>query len=115
MANENVIITEELYSKIKATLKTIKVKSNDKDIVKEVEELLYEIGGEKNETTSSLAERIRQKMIEVKKIDADIHTDLYILYRKLVENKISEKEALEAFEMYDITYYPKHNSNQFLL
>jgi len=45
----------------------------------------------------------------------DIHTDLYILYWKLVENKISEEEALAVFERYDTTYYPKYTLNEYLL
>ena len=117
--NGNIVISEELFLKIKSTLKTIRVTSKDKEIIKEVEALLSNFDDEVKEdivTTNTIVEKIQEKMRDLKYIDPDAHANLYILYRKLVENKISESEALSIFEMYNSNpAYNKYNTNKILL
>ena len=101
MINKKVLVSEELFSKITSTLKTIKVRSKDKEIVKEVSELLYKLENENKEDTATVAEKIKQKMNEMKSIDPATHADLYMLYRNVMDNRISEDEALRMFEMHN--------------
>jgi len=119
VANENIVISEELFSKIKSTLKAIKVSSKDKDIIKEVEALLFKIDDAVKEdatTTTTIVEKIQQKMRDLKYIDPDAHANLYILHRKLIDNKISESEALAIFKMYNNNpAYNKYNTNKIIL
>jgi len=52
----------------------------------------------------------------MKSVDPDAHANLYILYRKLMDNKISENEALRLFGMYeDNTSYNNYESNKIYL
>jgi len=49
---------------------------------------------------NSLYEMIEDKMKETKYTNSELNVNLYLLYRKLIDEKISEKEALDTFEMY---------------
>ncbi|MGK0466300.1 hypothetical protein [Clostridium sp.] len=46
----------------------------------------------------SIQEIIYEKMVEVKRVNPDLHLKLYMLYRNLVNDKISEIDAMESFE-----------------
>jgi len=107
MINKKILVSEELFSKITATLKTIKVRSKDKEIVKEVSELLCKLENENKEDITTVTEKIKLKMNEMKSVDPAIHADLYILYRNVIDNRISEDEALRIFEMHNTN--PSYN------
>jgi hypothetical protein len=43
---------------------------------------------------------IYDKMVQVKHLNPDLHLKLYMLYRNLTSGRISEADALNAFESY---------------
>lgn len=99
MANSDKInLNLDTMKKIKSGLTNIKLLSNDKYVKKEAEELIKIIDSELTLGEMSLEEMIHERMKEVKNSDPTLSADLYILYRKLVDGKISEREALELFE-----------------
>lgn len=46
----------------------------------------------------SVQEVIYEKMVEVKRDNPDLHLKLYMLYRNLMNGKISEIDAMDSFE-----------------
>jgi hypothetical protein len=46
----------------------------------------------------SVQEVIYEKMVEVKRGNPDLHLKLYMLYRNLMNGKISEIDAMDSFE-----------------
>lgn len=46
----------------------------------------------------SIQDAIYEKMVEVKLVNPDLHLKLYMLYRNLVNDKISEIDAIDSFE-----------------
>ncbi|WML35452.1 hypothetical protein [Clostridium sp. OS1-26] len=99
-SEEKILISKECIDKIKSGLNTIKVVTKDKNIKKETEDLLKLLEAETAVNGLSLEERILKKMKEAKSIDPDMNANLYILHRKLVNNQITEQQALQMFEMY---------------
>ncbi len=55
---------------------------------------------ELNYDNISLKEKISSKMKETKNSDPNMNANLYILYRNLVNGRITEEEALELYNMY---------------
>lgn len=74
--------------------------TKDKIIKKEAERLFNLLEEELSINSLSLEERILKKMKETKTTDPDMNANLYILHRKLVNRQITEKQALEMFEVY---------------
>lgn len=99
-SEEKILISKECIDKIRSGLNTIKVVTKDKNIKKEAEELLRLLEAETSGNELSLDERILKKMRETKNVDPDMNANLYILHRKLVNNQITEQQALQMFEMY---------------
>lgn len=101
MANEDkILVDREVLGKIVVGLNNVKLISNDKFVKKEVEDLLKLLKDEMDEDKIPLQEIIYEKMIEFKRSNPETSADLYIIYRKLSDGKISEKDALTQFELY---------------
>lgn len=101
---EKILISTEIFEKIKLVLNDIKLLSSEENIKKKAEKLLKILNGEsKKNRTISLEEEIYKKMKQTP--DNELNVKLYMLYRKLQNGKISENEALRVFEMYCKTEY----------
>jgi N-acetylmuramic acid 6-phosphate (MurNAc-6-P) etherase len=48
----------------------------------------------------SVEDVIYEKMVEVKNTNQDLHLKLYMLYRNLTNDRISETDAMAAYESY---------------
>lgn len=101
--DEKISITKELMNKIKIGLNNISLATKDKNIKKEAEDLVKLVEAELIEEEVTVAERILKRMRETKNVDPDTNANLYILHRKLVNNQISETQALQMLEMYSKT------------
>ena len=97
---EKVLISKVCIQKIKMGLKTIKLNEKNKNLKKEASEMPNMIDKELSDDSESLEEKILEKMKETKKSDPDMNANLYILYRNLVDNKISEERPLRLSSMY---------------
>ncbi|ANP69845.1 hypothetical protein GTH52_02430 [Clostridium tyrobutyricum] len=98
--NEKVLISRECIEKIRTELKIIKVNTNNRNFKKDVSKLLDMLESELNYDNISLKEKIFSKMKETKNSDPSMNANLYILYRNLVNGRITEEEALELYNMY---------------
>ena len=98
--NEKVLISRECIEKIRTELKIIKVNTNNRNFKKDVSKLLDMLESELNYDNISLKEKIFSKMKETKNSDPNMNANLYILYRNLVNGRITEEEALELYNMY---------------
>lgn len=49
---------------------------------------------------ASIEDMIYDKMVEVKNSNQDLHLKLYMLYRNLTNDRISETDAMAAYESY---------------
>lgn len=98
--SEKILISKEIVDKVKAGLHTIRLTTKEKSIQKEAAALVKLLEDETKMDSSSLEEKILQKMKETKSTDPDMNANLYILHRKLVNGQISEQQALELFEIY---------------
>ena len=98
--NEKVLISRECIEKIRTELKIIKVNTNNRNFKKDVSKLLDMLESELNYDNISLKEKISSKMKETKNSDPNMNANLYILYRNLVNGRITEEEALELYNMY---------------
>lgn len=100
MVEEKLLVNKDVLIKIQSRAIAIKLMAKDKQIIKEAEDMLEMIDKELKENSLSLLEKIDQKMKETKLTDAELNANLYILYRKLSDNKISEQDAAALFDMY---------------
>lgn len=98
--DEKVLISKKCINDIISGLSSIKVVSKEKSIKKEAEKLLKLVQDEISLGNMSLEDKIREKMKETKNTDPDMNANLYILYRKLMNNQITQEQALKLFEMY---------------
>jgi len=97
---EKIIIDMEMLEKIKAGIKEIIILSDNKKVRKKAEELSELLEDKEIMEVKSLYERIKEKMKKTKYSNSELNVNLYLLYRNLVEEKITEEEALDTFEMY---------------
>lgn len=101
MSNEDkILIDKKCIEKIKISLNTIRLMTKEKNVKRETEKLLELLNDEVKISSLSIEERILKKMKETKGSDPDMNANLYILHRKLVNGQISERQALELFDMY---------------
>lgn len=97
---EKVLFQKDSLEKIETKLRGLKLTVKDKEVQSEINEIL-ELFDEGLKTKNvSLKEMIEDKMNETKFSDPEQHFKLYMLYRKLEENKITEEEALKVYELY---------------
>ncbi|KAJ51170.1 hypothetical protein BD780_002376 [Clostridium tetanomorphum] len=97
---EKLLIHKETLVRIQSRAMAIKFLSKDKQLTKEVEEILELIDKEIKANSMSLIEKIEHKMKETKLTNPEMNANLYILYRKLSDGKISETDASALFELY---------------
>lgn len=97
---EKVILELEILQKVKAGLREIIVLSDDKSLRKKADELLKLLEEKPLIKVNTLYNMLEEKMKETKYSNSELNVNLYLLYRKLIDEKISEKEALDTFERY---------------
>lgn len=100
MEKKKVPISKDCIDKIILGLKSIKVSTTNKVIIKDIEKLLDLLKKELIEENISLKDRILEKMKETKGTDPDMNANLYILYRNLDNGHITEQQAQELFNTY---------------
>lgn len=100
MGEEKILVNKETLTKIQSRATAIKLIAKDKQIIKEAQDILEMIDKELDQNSLSLIEKINKKMKETKLSDPELNANLYILYRKLSDGKISEQDAAELFERY---------------
>ncbi|SHI41337.1 hypothetical protein SAMN02745163_00207 [Clostridium cavendishii DSM 21758] len=110
---EKILVKKDNLEKIQVKLKGLKVSIEDMEVkgaINEILEILYnEL--EVKETSvkqTSVKELISEKMNATKFLDPDLNFKLYMLYRKLDENKITDEEALNVYNLYTV------NSNEYI-
>jgi len=97
---EKIILELDILLKVKSGIREIMVLADDKNLRKKASELLNLLEDKPMIKVNSLYEMIEDKMKETKYTNSELNVNLYLLYRKLIDEKISEKEALDTFEMY---------------
>lgn len=98
--SEKIVVKKDSLEKMKVKLRGLKVSIEDKSVQSAIGEILDILDNELNDRDISLENTIKNKMIETKISNPDQHFKLYMLYRKLVEKRITEEEALKDYEIY---------------
>lgn len=97
---EKLLVNQEVVTKIQSRAMAIKLTSKDRQVIKEAEEILEIIEKILKDNTLTLNEKIEKKMKDTKFSDPEMNANLYILYRKLSDGKISPKDAEALFQLY---------------
>jgi len=97
---EKIILELDILQKVKEGIREIMVLADDKNLRKKAGDLLNLLEDKPVVKIDSLYEMIQEKMKETRYSNSDLNVSLYLLYRKLIDEKITEKEALDTFEMY---------------
>ncbi|WP_315114316.1 hypothetical protein [uncultured Clostridium sp.] len=97
---EKLLVGHEVVTKIQSRAIAIKLTSKDRQVIKEAEEILEIIENILKDNTLTLNEKIEKKMRDTKFSDPEMNANLYILYRKLSDGKISPKDAEALFQLY---------------
>lgn len=100
MGEDKRVVSKDVLIKIKSRAQTIKSLCKDKALIKEADEILDLINKELNKDAETVMEKIEQKMKETRNVNPDLNASLYILYRNLMKNKITEEDALELYKTY---------------
>lgn len=100
MAGDKLIIDKDILKKIQSRVMGIKLTTKERPIAKDAEEVIQIINKVFEDNLTTLIEKIEQKMKDVRYSDPEMNASLYILYRKLVDEKISAKDAAALFEIY---------------
>lgn len=98
--DEEVAFKKETVDKIQTKLRVIRLTTAEPAIKGKIEEILDIINNELNPDSMSIGEIIYNKMSESKAIDKELHVRLYMLYRKLLDDKISEEDAAKLYQLY---------------
>lgn len=98
--DEKILIKKGDLEKIKTKLKGLKVLVRDKESINTVNEIMELLDNEMKDKNISIKEMIHKRMRETEYSNPELNFKLYILYRKLSDNKISEEEALKIYKMY---------------
>lgn len=96
--SEKVVVNKEALDKIKIKLKGLKVSVEDKNAKSIIDEILKIFDDEIFNENISLEKIIKDKMAETKVSNPDQNFKLYMLYRRLTDNKITQEEALRDFK-----------------
>lgn len=91
----------KLIEKIHYRLKEIETLCADYETKEKLCGLLNYIEDELTSDKKAFAELIYEKVKETKGSYSELNTRYYLLYRNLVENKISIQEARNAYEIYE--------------
>ena len=98
-SNEKITITIQQAEEIIEELNKISELCFDPKLKKKIEGLQNFASGVLNlRNELSIQEVIYEKMVEVKRVNPDLHLKLYMLYRNLMSDKISEIDAMDSFE-----------------
>lgn len=100
MEKNKILISKDCIDKLILGLKSIKVSTTNKTLVKDIERLLKLLNDELREDSIPLKDKILDKMKETKGIDPELNANLYILYRNLDNGYINEEQAQELFGAY---------------
>ncbi|MDT8716662.1 hypothetical protein IAI10_08330 [Clostridium sp. 19966] len=100
MRTEKVLIKKESLNEINLKLEQLKLLTQNKDAFILIDEVMEIINKQIKLQNISLEEMIKYKMNETRHSNPELHFKLYKLYRKLVDNKITEEEALDAYKIY---------------
>jgi len=98
-SKSGVLIKVEDIGKIIKDLKEISLLSSEPHLEMKIAELQSFVSNVLGPKSKVPAENlIFEKMVEVKHLNPDLHFKLYMLYRNLVSNRISEVDAQASFE-----------------
>jgi hypothetical protein len=96
--SEKVVVNKDALDKIKTKLKGLKVSVEDKNAKSIIDEILKIFEDEIFNDNFSLEKIIKDKMAETKISNPDQNFKLYMLHRRLTDNKITQEEALRDFK-----------------
>ncbi len=99
--DEYMMLSKDDIEKIKNKLNIVKLLVEDSYAKEKVQEVLDIIIKEDAEDEPvSIQDIIYEKMKETKSTNPDLNAELYMLYRKLQDNKIGPEEALSLYKAY---------------
>lgn len=99
--SEKILVEKDRLEKMQVKLKGLKLIVEDRNAQSVIGEILELLDNELNDERVSVENMIKNKMNETKYSNPDQHFKLYMLYRKLVDNKITEEEALKGYKAYE--------------
>lgn len=101
MNNKNSeVFAIQILEKVQLQLKEIEILSTDYRVKEKVHKLLDYIESETSNRKADFAEVIHLKCKETKALYPELSTYLYLLYRNLMQGKVSLQEAQVLYEMY---------------
>lgn len=100
MSEDKINVSEESMNKIKSKAREIKLISKDKQVIKAAEEIIDITAAEIEKNSLDIMQKIEAKMKETKFTNPDLNANLYIVYRNLMDKKITEEDATELYELY---------------
>ena len=92
--------TLKLIEKIQQELKNIDSICTDYLVNERIHNLLEFIEKETSENKGIFTEMILSKIKETRRTNPELNTDFYLLYRNVIEGKITMKEAQVLYDMY---------------
>lgn len=98
--NNSEVFAVQILEKVQLQLKEIEILSTDYRIKEKIHKLLDFIELETSNTKAEFAEIVHSKVKETKALYPELSTYLYLLYRNLMQGKISLQEAQSLYEMY---------------
>lgn len=98
--SEKILVKKDSLEKMKVKLRGLKLSVDDKSAQSVIGDILEILDNELKFGHISVENMIKDKMTETKSSNPDLHFKLYMLYRKLVDNKITEEEALKGYKIY---------------
>lgn len=98
--NEKILINKEILEKIKGRLEGLRLMSSERDVKKELESLIKIFIEEIESEKLSFRELLSEKIRETKYSNPELNFKLYMLQRKLDDGKVSDEEALKAYDLY---------------
>jgi hypothetical protein len=90
----------KMVDKILGDLKDIEMLCSEYLIKEKIKKVIQYIENETLYNKDFLCDMIYEKMKETKYNFPEMHTNFYLLYRKLMEDKISIDEAQNIYDMY---------------
>lgn len=97
---EGVVFKKETVETLQTKLRILKITSTETAVKSKVEEILNIIDSEIQEKNKSIEEIIYEKMNETKVNNKELNVKLYMLYRKLLDEKITKEDAVRLYEIY---------------
>lgn len=98
--SEKILINKENLEKIKLRLEGVRLMSSEKEVKKEIQILIDLLTEEIDSQKLSFRELLDEKIRDTKYSNQELNFKLYMLQRKLDDGKISEEEALKAYDLY---------------